>query len=259
MISALAVPHRPRALVARRRRARRGISLVELMIVVAILIGLTLVVVPVGSSLLRLEQRQAAARLGTIYDRLQNEAMLRNMTFRIAFHLEDRYYEVEGSTDPALLFVSPEQRVETEAKLAEALERRPSRFADDADPFAVDEDGLALQQAQFTAVQDKFLKRFDLPGGVRFGGVYTPGYGFVTPSREAPEAMKDEDKQVVFAYILPSGVAEHAVVQMVYESNPERGFTVEIEPMTGRVHVDAVVRDWDDRFSFVPTRGPDLP
>ena len=260
MARAFARTNPPRVAPARRRRARRGMSLIEIMIVVAILVGLTAVAVPLGSSLLRLEQRQAAARLGTIYERLQNEAMLRNMTFRIAFHLEDRYYEVEGSSDPALLFATPEKRVETEARLAEALSRKPSRFDRGDAAMAVDEDGLALKQAQFTAVQDKFLRRFDLPRGVRFGGVYTPAYGeLVTPSREDPLEMKPEDKRVVHAYILPTGVSEHAVIQIVYESNPTRGFTIEAEPMTGKIHIEAVVRDWDRRFSFVPKRGPNLP
>jgi len=260
MIHPLARIERPRPSRVLRRRARRGISLIEIMIVVAILIGLTVVVVPVGSSLLRIEQQQAASRLATIYERLQNEAMLRNMTFRIAYHLEDRYYEVEGTTDQALLFADPQTRVETEARIAEAMNRKPSRFAKDEDSFAVDEDGLALKQASFTAIQDKFLRRFDLPPGVRFGGVYTPAYGeLMTPSREDPETMRPEDKQVVYAYIMPNGVAEHSVVQIVYERNPNRGFTIEVEPMTGRLHIEATVREWDRRFSFVPRRGPDLP
>ena len=239
-------------------------SILEIMIVVAILIGLIAVSVPIASSLLRVEKRQAASRLGTIYHRLQNEAMLRNMTFRIAFHLEDRYYQVEGSSDKTLLFANPETRIETEAALAEALSRRPKRRrssdSDDGIDFEVDSDGLSLKQAQFQALQDKFLRRFDLPPGIRFGGVYTPAYGeFVLPSREDPERMKDEDKQVVYSYILPSGVSEHAVIQLVHENNPRQGFTIEIEPATGRVHITPTLEEWDRRFNFVPSRGPNLP
>lgn len=264
----LATPRRVDAR-PRSRRLRAGMSLVEIMIVVAILVGLIAVVVPVGSNLLRVEQRQTVARLGTIYERLRNEALLRNMTFRIAYHLEDRYYEVEATTDQALLFLTPEKRIETEAALQEALDRRPKRPSQSKGDeggggnevsFAVDEEGLALKQANFSAVQDKFLKRFDLPSGIRFGGVYTPAYGeLVTPSREDPAEMKPEDKQVVYSYIMPSGVSEHAVIQMVYDTTPNRGFTIEVEPMTGKVHIDSTVREWDRRFSFVPTMGPKLP
>lgn len=246
------------------RRARRGMSIIEIMIVVAILVGLLIVAVPITSSLLRIEKRQTVAQLGTIYRRLQNEAMLRNMTFRIAYHLEDRYYEVEGSTDQALLFATPEARIANEAALAEALRRKPKRRRsseeDDGVGFEVDKEGLSLKQAQFQSVQDKFLRRFDLPPGIRFGGVYTPAHGeFVTPSREDPERMKDEDKNVIYSYILPSGVSEHAVIQFVNENNHRRGYTVEVEPATGRVNITDTLEDWDRRFSFVPTRGPNLP
>ncbi|MFK7927232.1 MAG: hypothetical protein AB8H79_03540, partial [Myxococcota bacterium] len=187
-----------------------------------------------------------------------DEAMMRNVTFRVAYHLEDRYYQVEVSPDSALLFTDPDKRAEFEAALQEKMERKASRFASE-DDMAVDEGGLAIDEAAFTQLQDKFLKKFDLPDGIVFGGVYTPAYGeMVEPSSDDPEDMDEDEKTVVYSYVLPSGIAEHTVVTLVREDDPKYGYTVEVEPMTGLVRVDKEVRDHRDRFDFVPDEGPDL-
>ena len=234
-------------------------NLVEIMIVIAIMVALIGVTVPVLSWSLRLGHKDAASKLTAVYERLNDEAMMRNVTFRIAYHLEERYYEVEVSPDAALLFDDPDKRAEFEAALQEKMERKASRFASEDDGVAVDEAGLAIEDADFTKLQEKFLKRFDLPGGVVFGGVYTPAYGeMVEPNPGNPEDLDDDEKTVVYSYILPSGISEHTVVTLVQEGNPNYGYTVEVEPMTGIVHVAREIRDFRDRFDFVPDEGPDL-
>ena len=233
-------------------------NLVEIMIVVAIMVALLVIVVPMVGWALKLNHKESASNLVAAYERLRDEAVLRNLTFRIAYHLEDRYYEVEVSEDTALLFADPETRLRFEAAQQEKLERKASRFADPEDA-AIGEDGLSVETASFTKVQDKYLKKFQLPPGVAFGGVYTPAYGeLVEPATGDPSEMDEDEKQVVYSYILPSGIAEHTFVTLVQEGNPDVGYTIEVEPMTGVVHVDRGVRDWRDRFDFVPDRGPDL-
>ena len=237
-------------------------NLVEIMIVVGILMALIAVLVPMVGFALSLDQRDAASRLALTYERLIDEAMLRNVTFRIAYHLDDNYYQVEVAESAALLFAEPEARLEFEAALQEKLERKPKRrFAkvDEDAGMDVDEEGLALDEANFAAVQEKFLKRFDMPSGTRISGVYTPAYGdFQEPSGDDPEDLEDEEKIVVYSYILPSGIAEHTVVHLTNIEDDRRGYTIEVEPMSGNVFVDYEVRDWRDRFDFVPEEGPDL-
>jgi len=251
------VNSRPTSTIA--RRARQGMNLVEVMLVIAIMLALLAIVVPMVGWALKLDHKEAATNLVAAYERLRDEAVLRNLTFRVAYHLEDRYYQVEVSEDAALLFADPETRLRFEAAQQEKMERKASRFADPEGGVAVDEEGLAVDSASFAKVQDRFLKKFDLPTGVVFGGVYTPAYGeLVEPSRGDPADLDEDEKQVIYSYILPSGIAEHTFVTLVQEGNPDVGYTIEVEPMTGVVHVDRGVRDWRDRFDFVPDRGPDL-
>jgi type II secretory pathway pseudopilin PulG len=235
-------------------------NLIEIMIVVGIMVGLMAIVVPIGLMLLRLDQKAAASELANRYERIRDEAILRNLTFRLAFHLDENYYEVEVSEDPALLFADPDKRKEFEAALQEKMERQARRRSpEEGGGIEVNEDGLAIQESAFSAVQDKFLKRFELPDGTRFGGVYTPAYGeLVRPSVESPEELREEDKKVVYAYVLPSGRSEHAVVHLVRSDNEDVGWTVEIEPMTGQVNVVPELQDWRDRYDFVPKEGPEL-
>lgn len=242
------------------RRRRQGMNLLEIMIVVGIMVGLLVIAFPLIGWVLRLEEKRTANNLVGVYSRLHDEAVMRNLTFRIAYHLDDRYYEVEVSEDPALLFTDPEKRAEFEALQQEKMQRQASRFASDEAGMAVDEDGLSVDAAAFTAVQDKFNKRFDLPSGLVFGGVYTPAYGeLVEPNGGDPSSLDEDEKVVVYSYILPSGISEHAVVQIVQEGNPDNGFSIEVEPMTGRVHLTQDLGAWEDRMSFVPDRAPDIP
>ena len=234
-------------------------NLLEIMIVVGIMLGLLVLALPVASYLLRLDQKAAVADLAIKYQRLHDEAQLRNLTFRVAYHLDDNYYEIEVGEESALLFTDPDKRAEHEAAIQEKLERTQSRFASDDDGVEVDESGLAVEEAKFTAIQDRFLKKVQLPNGTRFLGVYTPAYGeFVEPTGEDPEEMDEEDKRVVYSYILPSGISEHTVVQIARVGDDRNGYTLEVEPMTGKVYVDAELRDFRDRFDFVPEEGPDL-
>jgi len=233
-------------------------NLVEIMIVIAIMVALVAIAIPVVGWALQLNHKESASTLGAVYERLNDEAMMRNVTFRVAYHLEDRYYQVEVSPDATLLFTDPDKRAEFEAALQEKMERKASRFASE-DDMVVDEDGLSVSEAAFTQLQDKFLKKFELPNGIVFGGVYTPAYGeMVEPSSDDPEDMDEDEKTVVYSYVLPSGIAEHTVVTLVREDDPTYGYTVEVEPMTGVVRVDRTVRDHRDRFDFVPDEGPDL-
>ncbi|MFT7518119.1 MAG: hypothetical protein ACI9MC_000246 [Kiritimatiellia bacterium] len=234
-------------------------NLLEIMIVVGIMMGLLVVAIPLTGYLLRLDQKQVASGLAIKYQRLHDEAQLRNLTFRIAYHIDDQYYEVEVGESAALLFTDPEKRAEHEAAVQEKLEHDQSRFASDDDGVQVNDDGLAIEDAKFTAIQDRFTKKVQLPDGTRFIGVYTPAYGeMIQPTGEDPEEMDPEDKRVVYSYILPSGISEHTLIQIGRTGDDDHGYTVEVEPMTGKVYVDAELRDYKDRFDFVPDEGPDL-
>lgn len=241
------------------RRLRHGMNLIEVLIVIGIMVALVGIAVPMSRWALDLDHKESATQLANTYERLRDEAALRNLTFRIVYRLEERKWEVEVSESAAMLSATPEDREKFEAAQREKLERTASRFRDPEDDQSVDEEGMSLETATFTKVQGRFTTSVDLPSGVRFGGVYTPAYGeMIKPSTKDFENLDEDEYQVVYSYILPSGLSEHTLVTLVDEENDRTGYSVEVEPMTGVVHLDAEIRSWQDRFDFVPEEGPRL-
>jgi prepilin-type N-terminal cleavage/methylation domain-containing protein len=64
------------------RHSRRGMSLIEVIVVIAIVLGLTVVMVPSARSLFELNQRNAARKLAMHFERFHDEAVMRNRSFR---------------------------------------------------------------------------------------------------------------------------------------------------------------------------------
>jgi len=239
-----------RATATRPWRARRGMTLIEVMVALAIGVGLLTLAVPTLSGMFQVKQRKAAKKLALTYTMLHDEAVLRNVTFRVAYHLNEGSYSVEVGDPAVLIFDDPEKREEFEEERADKL----SRFSDDERAQA-----KADELSSFQALTENLAKKVTLPDGTRFGGVYTPQYGgFIEPDEQDEEPEEDEEPTVVYSYIFASGFSEHTVVHLVEERNPEVGYSVEIEPLSGRVHMSSELVDFDERFDFVPDEGPEL-
>ena len=243
------------AVMRRRLRARRGVNLLEVMVVVVIVVTMLVIAIPLAGSLLGAQQRGAAGELAQVYELLQDEAQLQNVTLRVAFHLDDNYYEVEVGSPDTLVFTDPDRRLEHEKEVADKLARQPKRA--DADEDQMGDDGQALDVKRFAKLQSRFLKTFELPSGTRFGGVYTPQYGDYQRPQD-PDDFDPDEKRIAYSYIFPSGYVEHTVVLLVPDGDDESGFTLEVEPMSGNVTIDRELRDWDDNIRLLPERGPEL-
>lgn len=216
-------------------------NLLEIMIVVAILVALIAVMVPMLGYVLRMDERAAANRLALTYSLLHDEAVLRNVTFRVAYHLDEAYYQVEVGNTDTLVFDDPDARMEWEQQERNKLDQ-----------------GGDTAEADFAEIKDRFHAKIELPSSLRFGRVFTPQYGdWVEPNDD--EEVDPEDRKVVYSYVFANGFSEHTVVQVVRIRDPEEGFTVEVEPMTGRTYVDSELLEWDERFDFIPEEGPELP
>jgi hypothetical protein len=95
-----------------------------------------------------------------------------------------------------------------------------------------------------------------LPSGMVFGGVYTPQYGELVE----PQGEDDEESTLrVESYIMSNGFVEHTLIQLVDEDDPTDGYTIEIQPLSGRVKLHSELLDPLNRLDFVPEEGPDLP
>lgn len=229
---------------ARRRGSRSGMSLMEVMVVLVIMLLLVGVLVPSLASMFMLNQRQAARQLTILYEQLHDEAVMRNVTFRVAYNLRSNTYEVQVSEGQTLIHTNREDREEFE----ELIRRRMDLMNEE------EKASFLGRRKEFSKLEARFASNFELPSGTVFGGVYTPQYDEMV----TVDDLDDEDDGIVYSYIFANGQAEHAVITLVTEGDDEDGFTIEVEPLSGAVRMHGEVIDWRDSFDFVPDDGPDL-
>ena len=237
--------------LSRRLRDRRGMSLVEVMVVIAIVLLLVAVLVPSLRSLLGLKQREGARKLAATYERLHDEAIMRNLSFRVTYYLDEDKYTIEPGQPGALISATPDERRQFEDDLKSKLrfmteEERAEWQRNAEQPFD------ALAGGQSITVQ--------LPSGVKFGGFYTPQYGeMVHPGDKLESSEGSEDEPLkLYSYVMNTGYSEHTLVWLVSASNPDDGWTIEVEPLSGAVQMHGELLDPAD-FDWLPEEGPSLP
>ena len=84
-------------------------TLMELLISIAIMLLMLAVVVPSMSTALMLEQHRAAKRISFIYAQLHDEAALRNQTLRLAYHVDEGFYDIEVGDPNSMIFEDAEK------------------------------------------------------------------------------------------------------------------------------------------------------
>ncbi len=229
------------------RRARRGLTLIEVLVALGIVIGLLAVAAPVLSSLFSLEQRRAARDLALTYELMHDEAVLKNATFRVVYHLDANYYEIEVGDAETLVFADPKARQAFEEARRSKMRRSTKRELAEA----------PADEPSFTAVAARFQTRVDLPSGTRFGGVYTPQYGELVVPANVQEG--DDREVVVYSYLFADGFSEHTVVHLVSDTDPNEGYTIEVEPLSGRIHLHTEVVPLRELLRDQQVSAPSLP
>ncbi len=222
-------------------------TLLEVVVVIAIALGLLAVMAPTIGALLQLEQRRAARELALVYQQLHDEAVLRNVTFRVAHHVDGNYYEIQVGDPDTLIFDDPQARADHEEDIRSKLRRMDPEEAERA----------RREEDRFEAMALRFQQRFELPRGTRYGQVWTPQYD--RPIEPSGDEEDPEDPLVAYSYLFRNGFAEPTVIQLVEVRNPDRGFTVVVEPLSGRVHLHPTLVEHRDLFLDGPTSGPRLP
>ncbi len=244
--------------IDRGHRSRRGMTLMEVMITVAVMLMVTAVMAPSISSYWMLEQRGAAQKIALLYEMLHDEAVLRNQTFRVVFDLDAGKWHVERGSAGAVIYATPEAR--------EAAEERRTAKVEDMTPEQLA--AWKAEHAQFDKVSDEqgWSKSFELPQNAHFKSVFTPQYAEpVVPTadqRASRKKKRDDDAgpQVAIAtsYIFANGFAEYTVIQIVDKEDPTEGFTITVDPLSGRVQMVNELVDHEDAFDWLPDKPPSL-
>ena len=243
-------------------RHRRGMTLIEILVVVAVLALIVGVSIPSLAGLLDLQRRGAAKELAQTYSALVDEAALRNVTFRVALDLDANTWKVEVGDPGTLVFASPEERQEYERELHDKMARFTQREIEEG--VAEDELGTDPTNGQFEGLQEaSFVTEKQLPNDTRIEYVYTPQYA---PDGATSELEWDEeppedpaDRTIAYTYIFPDGSAEHTVIRLVDVEDPEDGYTIEVEPLTGKVTLSTDIVEPGQSMAWLPVEGPQIP
>ncbi len=237
-------------------RPRRGLTLIEVMVAMAILMAVVAVAIPSLQGVLDLQQRGSAKELAQTYTWLIDEAKLRNVTFRITFNLDRNTWKVEVGDPNTLVYSTPEERLAAEEAEKEKMARFTQRELDEGHG---DAEVLTEDENRFVGLDDPaFTEGGELQGGAVFAYVYTPSYGpeGKRPSDEPPEDESEES--LAYSHIFPDGSTEQTVIRIVDADDPEEGWTVAVEPLTGRVELSPDVIDPTEVLSWLPEQGPEL-
>ncbi len=240
----------PGACMRATRRLRAGVSLIEIMVVLAVMGVVLAIGLPSMNAIFDVQQRGAARDLAQTFRFLQDEAAMRNVSFRVSFNLDANSYRIEVGDANTLAFGSPEERESAEREQEAALSRLTRKEK---------EEGAAQEgQGRFEGLNMAgFASDVTLPEGTVYAWAWTPQYATpVTPNEEPPE--KPEDARVVYAYVFPSGESEHVAVRVVDVDDPEDGYTVEVAPMSGAITVDAENHDIGEGLAWIPTEAPTI-
>lgn len=234
---------------------RRGMTLIEILVVLAMMAVIAAVALPSLSALVGWSQRATAKELGQTYRWMMDEAALRNVTFRIAFNLDARTWKLEAGDPNTLVFGTPEEREKADEELQDELRRFTKREIEEGKA-----EETLNKRGRFEGLEiDHFTTERKLPSGTAFGFVYTPQYedGGLTPTKDGPPEDVEEQR-VAYTYVFPDGTAEHTVVRLVDEDDPEDGWTIEVMPMGGEVKVSQDMIDPEESLDWIPEEAPEI-
>ncbi len=191
----------------------RGFTLIELMIVVAVVAVAAAAIVPAVSSLTGANARAAAGEISGAMRWLFDTAALRHTTCRLALDLDKAAWWPEcippkgrsAAGGPAPY--SPEE----DEALAE-------RFPDERDA----ETRRLLAKSHFGEFADRQVKRRELPGSAGIAEVWTQ------------HLSEPASKGMAYVYFYPQGQSEAARVTVADAGNL---YSIVLQPLTGRARV----------------------
>ncbi len=194
------------SLSPRRRRSARGLTLLEVIVVLAILVLAIGVAIGGFSRVDAIKLRTETNKIAAAIRHTFNRAAAHGLYMRMVFDLDAEAYWVEASDQPVFL---------SKKKVAEGAE---AGNVDEAS--GEDTDGVLVERRQ-RFQEDGVIPRKQLAGGMDIAGVLTTGQTDMFRTGKA------------YLYFFPDGRVEPAIIYT--HDQDETWYTLQVQPFTGRV------------------------
>ncbi len=190
---------------------RAGFSLIELLIVVAILGLVGIIAIPSISNTFRFSIKSTARELATLIKDASNSAQITGKIHRLVYDMKNQQYWVESSSESTLLTSEESKQYEKD---------HPKSFFSLED----EEEAAKKKNAGFSQAKALTSKKRSLPIGVIFKDVLT----------EQSEEVITEG--LAYTHIFPHGVTERSLVHLTDTSKNE--ITLIVSNLLGRCKVE---------------------
>jgi prepilin-type N-terminal cleavage/methylation domain-containing protein len=199
-------------------KTRSGFSIIEIMVVMAIIAGMVILARPLFSGITSLKLKEETSELIRVIRGHFAQASLLGLTYRVVLEIktdketnvETTAYWVEASKEEARAGVVVKEEEERglwvgdndkEKELKEKYRKKPN----------------------FLPLKDKYGKRHELPSPVRLSGVWVEG-------------MKERLREGTFyLYFSPMGFTQRAQISL---TDDKKVFVLFVEPLTGEVSIE---------------------
>lgn len=206
------------------RRLRRGLTLVEVLVVVALIAVLSAGVV-FGSGMLSSSRERAAATMIVAGVRLAvTRANATGRPVRMVFDLENDRVHLEESSSREMLREKEEESTGGGAEPATEAEQVARKEADRI------LEGPRAPRAKFAPV-----KQFGFDGDEGSGRELGAGIEFRQVQTEHDDVPRNEGR--AYLYFFPGGGTERAAIQ-IRKTGEKEGLTVLVSPLTGRAKIE---------------------
>ncbi len=190
------------------RENRSGFTLIELMVVVALIALISVMALPSISSYFQVSLNSTTRELAATIREAYNSTLITGKLHRVAYDLKRGEYWVEIGPNTAVL--------ETKESRERAERRKRLRFGEKSDE----------KKSDFSLDKTVTSKKKALPRGVSFEDVVT---------EQTREPQTAESAGVAYTHIFPNGLTEQSIVHLTDSSKHHSSLSV--TPLLGRSDV----------------------
>ena len=213
--SAHTLAHRHRRQSRARRAGEQGFTLLELLVTLAIIVGLVTIAVPTFSQVSGARLRTSTNKLSTTLRHCFGYSVSHGKYLRLVLDLDGERYWVESSDRPIFI---------RKAKSEEGVDPNDLTEEEKEEIEKAREEGRPIQErARFSA--DKFISDVKLDKGLNLRSVFTTNQDDVFTTGKA------------YVHFFPSGFVEPALIVIGQGETDDDGgsYSLTVAPLTGKV------------------------